>query len=69
MAPLQVRRLAELELVIERGLKTFVEVGAALLGIRDGRLYRETHATFEDYCGSSRDGVGPTPIIRFRLPK
>lgn len=38
------------EAVIERGLKTFYEVGAALLEIRDGKLYRETHATFEDYC-------------------
>lgn len=38
------------EQVIERGLATFHEVGAALLAIRDGRLYRATHKTFEDYC-------------------
>lgn len=44
------RTLAECEGVIERGLKTFTEVGNALLQIRDGRLYRESHATFEDYC-------------------
>jgi len=44
------RPLAECEAVIERGLATFVEVGAALLEIRGHRLYRETHATFEDYC-------------------
>ena len=25
--------------------------GNALLEIRDSRLYRQTHATFEDYCG------------------
>lgn len=25
-------------------------MGAALLAIRDGRLYRQTHTTFEDYC-------------------
>jgi hypothetical protein len=43
-------RLAELEAVVERGLATFVEVGAALLEIRDTRLYRDTHTTFEDYC-------------------
>jgi hypothetical protein len=43
-------RLRELEDVIDRGLSTFVEVGEALLEIRDGRLYRSTHATFEDYC-------------------
>jgi DNA modification methylase len=42
-------RLAELEAVVERGLDTFVEVGRALLEIRDARLYRETHATFEAY--------------------
>lgn len=43
-------RLDALEGVIERGLATFVEVGEALLEIRDSRLYRETHGTFEDYC-------------------
>jgi len=43
-------RLAELEHVIERGLRTFVEVGQALLEIRDSRLYREDHETFDDYC-------------------
>lgn len=39
--------------MIERGLNTFVEVGTALLTIRDKRLYRdgfETFATFEEYC-------------------
>jgi hypothetical protein len=43
-------RLAELESIVERGLATFVEVGAALLEIRDSRLYHQTHKTFEDYC-------------------
>lgn len=43
-------RLGELETRIEAGLKTFVEVGAALLEIRDNRLYRDTFATFEAYC-------------------
>jgi len=33
-----------------RGLATFVEVGQALMKIRDARLYRETHETFESYC-------------------
>ena len=42
--------LAHHEATIERGLETFHEVGAALLEIQDGRLYRETHAAFEDYC-------------------
>lgn len=43
-------RLEELEHVVERGLTTFVEVGRALLEIRDQRLYRATHETFESYC-------------------
>lgn len=42
--------LAECETKIARGLQTFYEVGEALLKIRDSRLYRETHGTFEDYC-------------------
>lgn len=54
------RTLEECERVIERGLTTFVEVGQALMEIRDGRLYREQgYGTFEDYCqkrwGWSRD--------------
>jgi len=43
-------RLPQLEQTIERGLKTFVDVGVALLEIRDSRLYRKEHGTFEDYC-------------------
>ena len=42
--------LAQAEGTIERGLKTFYEVGAALMEIKDGRLYREGFKTFEDYC-------------------
>jgi hypothetical protein len=43
-------RLCELERVIERGLNTFVEVGNALMEIRESRLYRGTHGTFKAYC-------------------
>ena len=42
--------LAGLEERIAAGLKVFNQVGAALAVVRDSRLYRETHATFEDYC-------------------
>lgn len=42
--------LPELETVIEHRQVTFIEVGRALMEIRDRRLYRETHATFETYC-------------------
>jgi hypothetical protein len=44
------RSLADCERVIEQGKQTFMEVGQALLEIRDRRLYLETHATFADYC-------------------
>lgn len=43
-------RLAECEEVIAHGVTVFVRVGRALAEIRDGKLYRETHATFEAYC-------------------
>jgi hypothetical protein len=42
--------LRDCEAVIERGVKTFVEVGQALLRIRDERLYRVDYKTFEEYC-------------------
>ncbi len=43
--------LAQYETVIKQGLRTFAEVGSALLAIRDGRLYRDgSGRTFEMYC-------------------
>lgn len=42
--------LYQLEEVITQGLNTFVDVGSALLEIRDKRLYRADYSTFEDYC-------------------
>lgn len=42
--------LADCEQKIEKGLKTFYEVGRALLTIRDERLYRAEYSTFEEYC-------------------
>lgn len=42
--------LERCEAIIERGLRTFTEVGNALLRIRDRRLYRAKHGTFEAYC-------------------
>jgi hypothetical protein len=53
MSPLSLTELSrreELEHIIQLGLGTFYYVGSALLEIRDSRLYRSTHATFEDYC-------------------
>ncbi|MBA3868603.1 MAG: hypothetical protein H0X30_05580 [Anaerolineae bacterium] len=51
--------LAQLESVIEHGLKTFYEVGAALLTIRDKKLYKAHHKTFEAYCQSRWDMSRP----------
>jgi hypothetical protein len=42
--------LLKCEKTIEEGRRTFVEVGNALAAIRDARLYRESHKTFEAYC-------------------
>lgn len=46
----EARQLAECEQTIERGLPTFMEVGQALLTIRDQRLYRQNDRTWEAYC-------------------
>ncbi len=46
----EISQLERCEAVIERGQKTFYEVGMALKTIRDARLYRDTHKTFEEYC-------------------
>jgi hypothetical protein len=50
LATTETTRLAELEGAIERGLQTFIEVGRALIEIRDERLYRAAFPTFEAYC-------------------
>lgn len=50
VATVERARLSELEATIERGLETFVEVGEALREIRDSRLYRDQHKSFDDYC-------------------
>lgn len=41
--------LARCEQIIERGIQSFVEVGTALIEVSDRRLYRQTHATFQEY--------------------
>lgn len=42
--------LTEHETVIERGIKTFYEVGTSLAAIRAQRLYRAEYGTFEEYA-------------------
>jgi hypothetical protein len=43
-------RLAELEKLIAKGQKTFVEVGLALAEIRALRLYKREFSSFREYC-------------------
>lgn len=50
LSAMEASALTHAEAKIEQGLQTFVEVGQALAEIRDSRLYRESHSTFEDYC-------------------
>src|SRR5436189_5170738 len=46
----EIDQLEQCERVLSYGLKHFFDVGNALLIIRDQRLYRGTHGTFEAYC-------------------
>lgn len=48
-------RLVVLEDAIERGVRSFVETGRALLEVQRSRLYRAQFATFEDYCRARWD--------------
>ncbi len=59
VTPEELVRLQHLEGVVARGLSAFVEVGNALREIRDSKLYRETHPSFEDYVGE-RWGISRT---------
>ena len=47
--------LRQYEATIHAGLANFIAVGTALSAIKQERLYRETHRTFEAYC---RDTFG-----------
>jgi hypothetical protein len=49
LTPAEATDLARLERRIEAGIAIFDSVGRALAEIRDRRLYRATHASFDDY--------------------
>jgi hypothetical protein len=49
LSPAEAERLKDLENVIETGIKRVIQLGEALLEIRDSRLYRASHRRFEDY--------------------
>lgn len=59
-----INELERCEVVIKQGLETFIEVGQALMIIRDKRLYRADHGTFEHYC---RDKWGMQKSNAYRL--
>jgi len=44
------KAFAECEAEIAKGWQTFVDVGLALARVRDQKLYRAQHDTFEAYC-------------------
>lgn len=46
----ETREFAKLESDIESGLDGFVKAGNALAKIRDKRLYRDSHGSFDVYC-------------------
>jgi hypothetical protein len=50
--------LAQHEATIERGLQSFIDVGEALAAIRDGRLYRDTHRSFDAYLADRWPDLG-----------
>ena len=56
--------LQQCESIIEEGLKSFIDVGGALLKIRDSKLYRQDFSTFEEYC---RDKWGMSRIHAHRM--
>ena len=44
------QQLAKLEKVIDDKLEDFLEVGSAIMEIKDKELFRETHKNFNTYC-------------------
>src|SRR6516162_7355493 len=50
LTPPEAQELRRCESAIKEGMDTFIEVGNALLVIRDQRLYRNDHDSFEEYC-------------------
>lgn len=49
------RRLSELESTITEGMRWYEQAGQALAEIRDAKLYRDSHATFAEYCKDKWD--------------
>jgi hypothetical protein len=56
--------LAQLEHQIENGIRTFMQVGSALVTINENKLYRATHSTFIEYA---KDRFGLTGSYAYRV--
>lgn len=50
LSPAERAELAVIETAIESRVREFAAMGALLARVRDRRLYRDNHATFEEYC-------------------
>jgi len=59
LSTIEKTELKELETIIDKNMTAFHQVGSALAKIRDSRLYRDTHSTFEDYCKDKWDMSRP----------
>ena len=57
IAPLTVEEESDRNHLERKVERAFYEAGMALMQLRDRRLYRSTHATFEDYCRDRFDYV------------
>jgi hypothetical protein len=68
----EITQLDTCEATIRAGMQTFIDVGEALLLIRDARLYRAEFGTFEDYCrqrwgmvaSRARQLIGAAGVVR-----
>ncbi|MEM1153650.1 MAG: DNA N-6-adenine-methyltransferase [Pseudomonadota bacterium] len=63
LTPVEEKRLDELEGEIEEGAIAIFRAGFALAEVRDSKLYRASHPTFEDYC-RDRWGLSKTHANR-----
>ena len=61
LSTIEKSQLTALEKIIEKNPESFIKVGTALLEIRDSKLYRDTHETFEEYC-RGRWGFGKSYV-------
>src|SRR5436190_13799470 len=62
LSPTEVEQFGKLEATVKRGLETRLELVEALADIRDARLHRDTHETFEAYL-RERWRLDPQPEL------